>query len=393
MRARDHLLWLVIPLALACNALDIPSTPTPAPTAITSVKFLHFENEIVAFDYPEWMKLHPAGVPEVGWYPNIQLGGQPVVGLGDPNFFGHETYFRSIRIARRLLPTGSDPKGVAEETYARPQKLGLHQGVLDATGAVTIAGRPAYQKTYRVYSGEPAYELRDIWVQNQDQLLIISVWTEFTNREDLAAFQATADRLLTSLEIKDNPPEIRETPVPTATTPPTPVPLSMRLHFENDVVAFDYLIGWRTYATGDLSFVTFPDIPYGGELVAGVADPVFAGCQTFCRSIGVYRRPIASGSNFEKLLFDTYRQVEAKIPIAKGVWDATGVVEIAGRPAYQKTYRIFWGEPAYEFRDIWIQNGQEVFIVSMNTRYTNPGDIAVFQAAGDLFAASLKIKR
>jgi hypothetical protein len=44
-------LVILIIFSLACNRLIGP-TPTPAPPAI-----FHFENDFVAFDYPEEMKV------------------------------------------------------------------------------------------------------------------------------------------------------------------------------------------------------------------------------------------------------------------------------------------------------------------------------------------------
>jgi hypothetical protein len=76
-------------------------------------------------------------------------------------------------------------------------------GVLNANGVITVDGLSALQRTYRVYSGEPAYELRDIWIQKDNELFIIAIWTEYTNPDDFAAFQAGADLLLESLHIKE----------------------------------------------------------------------------------------------------------------------------------------------------------------------------------------------
>ena len=75
-------------------------------------------------------------------------------------------------------------------------------GVLNANGVITVNGFSAVQRTYRVYSGEPAYELRDIWLQKENELFIIAIWTEYTNPDDFAAFQAGADLFLKTLQIK-----------------------------------------------------------------------------------------------------------------------------------------------------------------------------------------------
>jgi hypothetical protein len=53
-----------------------------------------------------------------------------------------------------------------------------------------------------VAAGEPTYELRDVWLERNDQLYIISIWTEFINPDDFWAFQSGAQALLDSLVIK-----------------------------------------------------------------------------------------------------------------------------------------------------------------------------------------------
>ena len=89
------------------------------------------------------------------------------------------------------------------ETYRKAEaKFPQETGILNADGLVDVNGWTGRQKTYRVYSGEPAYELRDIWIQKDDEIFILSIWTEYTNPDDFAAFQASADALLKSLQIK-----------------------------------------------------------------------------------------------------------------------------------------------------------------------------------------------
>jgi hypothetical protein len=165
---------------------------------------LHFENDVVAFDYLKGMKLYTTGDPAFVCYPDIQLGGELVVGLGDPKFINFDTYFRSIRITRLPMPPGSNLEAMFLEAY-RPveTKYFPQNGILNANGPVTVAGLAALQKTYRVYSGEPTYELRDIWIQKGDVLFVVSIWTEYTNPDDFTVFQSGADMLLKSLKLKE----------------------------------------------------------------------------------------------------------------------------------------------------------------------------------------------
>ncbi len=174
--------------------VQIFPTSTPA--------LLHYENEVVAFDYMEGMDLHADGGAALQCIPDFQLGGELVVGLGGLKL-GSDRYFRSIRIFRQPMLSDSNLETIMQEAYLRadPYKV-WSPGVMDTALPVTVAGLPAIQTTYRIYIGEPAYELRDVWVQKEDKLFIVAIWTQYTNPEAIAAFQANADLLLNSLQLK-----------------------------------------------------------------------------------------------------------------------------------------------------------------------------------------------
>jgi hypothetical protein len=187
------LAFAILP-AITCNAgTDFP-TPTPS--------LLHFENEVVAFDYREGMDIFEDRVAALQCVPDFQLGGELVVGLGSLKL-GTDHYFRSIRIYRQPMLSDSNLETIMQEAYlqADPYKL-WGPGVMDTSIPVTVAGLPAFQTTYRIYIGEPAYDLRDVWIQNDDQLFIVAIWTQYTNSEAVAAFQANADLLLNNLQLK-----------------------------------------------------------------------------------------------------------------------------------------------------------------------------------------------
>lgn len=182
-------------LVLACSSGPFFATPTPA--------LLHFENELVAFDYLEGMDLFTSADASFRCVPDFLLGGDLVAGLGSLKDADSGFYLRSIRIFRQPMPSGSDLETVMQEAYQRVDPNNWRKtGLLDATGPVTVAGLAAYQSTYRLFIGEPAYELRDVWIPAQDALFIVSIWTMYTNPEAFAAFQAKADLLLNSLVIK-----------------------------------------------------------------------------------------------------------------------------------------------------------------------------------------------
>jgi hypothetical protein len=379
-------LAILIILILACNTLVVP-TPTP-----TSPAILRFENDFVAFDYPEDMKVFNAADPVFIQYPsNIQLGGQLVAGLADPKEIGtNGNLYRTLGIYRHPIPLDSDLEKVMEEAY---KSMVRTTGYVDATGPVKLAGLSAYQQTYNYFdSGSQGYyEMRDIWVEKDNTIFRVSIWTPPHNPESFAAFISLADKIIDSLIIKENLPPLVETPTPEPTPLSTPFPASMIVHFENDMVAFDYLKNMKVH-TGPV-FKCYPDFQLGGELVVGLGDPNFMGFDDYFRSVRIFHQRIPLGSNLEAIMLDAYHMAEDHFPQENGVLNANGVITVSGLSGLQRTYRVYSGEPAYELRDIWIQKDNELFIIAIWTEYTNPDDFAFFQASAELILKSLQIKK
>jgi hypothetical protein len=202
------LIAMVIGSAVACQSLAPPvaaPTPSSSPRPTAASELLHFENEWISFDYPAGLTLYEAGFADVIWYPYIEFGGELVAALGDERFFGFDNYFRSIRIVRRAWSQAADLETIMAEVYAQTgveHPWPLVDGVLDLSGSISIDARDAIQKSYRIYSGEPAYDLRDIWIPVEDAIFIISIATEWTNPDEFAAFETLADKLLRSLEFR-----------------------------------------------------------------------------------------------------------------------------------------------------------------------------------------------
>jgi len=191
---KQSILVIVVILTLACNILI-----RPTPTA----EILHFENESVAFDYKyeKGMDVFEGGNATFQCNPSFELGGELVVGLGIYKYSELDTYYRSIRIFRQPMPSDSNLEIIMQEAYQKA-KVPQSKGLVNATGPVTVDGLSAYQWTYRVYVGEPAFEMRDIWIPKDGELFIIAIWTQWGNPDSFATFQADADMLVNSLRIK-----------------------------------------------------------------------------------------------------------------------------------------------------------------------------------------------
>jgi hypothetical protein len=210
---RVVIISLTTAVLLACQALILPvrGTPSPGATSIPLVvqtssadsSLLHFDNQWVSFDYPRELKAYAPGDQVFRWYPELDLGGELLAGLGDPKVYAYQMYFRSIRIMRRAMPSDQTLQTLMAGTYDRiNQQHPINAGAQKASGPVTISGMPAYQKTYRVFSGEPAYDLRDIWVPHDGVLDIIAIATAWHNPDDFARFELLADGIINSLVIK-----------------------------------------------------------------------------------------------------------------------------------------------------------------------------------------------
>jgi len=263
------LIVLVILFAMACSAIDPLLEPPPLPLLSTpTAEILHFENEFVAFDYPGGMRLFISGDPAFVPYPiESRLGGQLVVGLADPHWINNGLLFSSIGIYRHPIPPGSDLETIVQGAY---EQEAFQTEVLESSAPVTFVDLPAYQRNYRIAAGPLWYTFRDTWIEKEGQIVRLSFWEEVYD-----GIQPSADMIAGSLVIKDNLPPLVETPTSEPTPSPTLFPASMILHFENDVVAFDYLKDMKVYAANDSTFQVYPDSKLGDDLVVGLGDERF----------------------------------------------------------------------------------------------------------------------
>ncbi len=177
--------------------------PTASPTSYPAALLIHYEDNQLAFDYPQGMTLLPTGQSASACFPGIPFGGERLVGLGEPRFLDGDIYYRSIQITRLPMPPGSNLEAVLLAVYEQAEdKHPQEPSSVLSTGPVPVAGTTGLQWAYRVTAGEPTYELRDIWVELEGQITIISIWTEYTNPDDFWAFQSGAQALVDSLIFK-----------------------------------------------------------------------------------------------------------------------------------------------------------------------------------------------
>jgi hypothetical protein len=185
----------------------LPPEPTPeaivSPTPYPAARLNPYDFNQVAFHYPNFMIVLKPGLTPLTCFPEINFGGERLVGLGDGRFLVKDVFYRSIQITRREMPAGSNLEAVMLAVYDQAKvKYPQEPSSLAATGAVSVAGQTGMQWAYRVTAGEPTYELRDVWLERDGQIYIVSIWTEYTNPDDYWGFQSGAQALLDSLVIK-----------------------------------------------------------------------------------------------------------------------------------------------------------------------------------------------
>ena len=209
MTIRNGLLLAVFfALALACRALTLPVLPTAAPTSRADPNLLHFEDQWVAFDFPKGFDVYEGAdpaftYPGFKWTPVLVLPGEQVAAIGDPDFRANNEYLHSILVTHRGLTAGEDVEQSMQDFYQMSvDQYHAVEGLLALPQTITVDSVRAYQETYRIFWGEPAYDLRDVWVPEDDALYIVSIFARWSNLDDLAEFNAVADGVLRSLVIK-----------------------------------------------------------------------------------------------------------------------------------------------------------------------------------------------
>jgi hypothetical protein len=379
-------LAFLLPLTLACTTSTFfpPSTPTISDTI--PFEILHFENELVAFDYPAGMMIYAAGDPGFFIYPvGVQLGGELSVGFADPGWLHPNMFHSSIGIFRHTLPPGSSLEQVMQAAYENVNLLNAED---EQRGPVTVDGLAAVRNSFRIASGPNWYTLQDIWLEKDGSILRLSLWEEVSQDD----FQAVADLFLGSLDIKDNLPPFTEQPTPAPTASPTPYPSALLAHYDDNLLSFDYPRGMIVLPSGDVPSACFPDIPFGGERLVGLGEPRFLVNGIYYRSIQITRRPMPTGSNLEAVMLGVYEQAQARFPQDPATLASTGPVTVAGWTGFQWAYRVTAGEPTYELRDVWLELNDQLYILSIWSEYTNPDDFWAFQSGAQALLDSLVIK-
>jgi hypothetical protein len=91
-------------------------------------------------------------------------------------------YFNAVVVMRKAIPSGSSLEEVYQETYAK-QVLAYPEAAKD--GVSQLGGLPALERVYPYYSGEPRYDIRELWVERDGWAYILSQRAQYTDKVNL----------------------------------------------------------------------------------------------------------------------------------------------------------------------------------------------------------------
>lgn len=154
--------------------------------------------------------------------------------------------------------------------------------------------------------------------------------------------------------------------------------------FEHEAFTFTIPAGWQTleevwkrpispqkdyYGLGLQEIVTIQYPPKQGQ------GSVF---------FAVATAPLAEGQDLQARLQQTYAET-----VPAGVDASVRAVECAGLSGYEITYKRPWGEPWWQFRDIWLAKDGVIYVLSF---HTSPHVFASYSEVMDQIIGSFRFK-
>jgi hypothetical protein len=181
-------------------------------------------------------------------------------------------------------------------------------------------------------------------------------------------------------------------------TPGAPGPIAQASspglsHFENKWIALDYPSHLVAHEERDSDFKWHPPVHFGGQLVVGLADPAFQLNERYTRLIRISRLHPRPHQSLQSVMKENYASIDPRWRVAESPLEAPESLVVSGVAARQQTYRIHWDSVDYDLRDVWIPTDDNLFLISISTRWTEAREVASFQAHADAVLSSLVIKR
>jgi hypothetical protein len=156
-------------------------------------------------------------------------------------------------------------------------------------------------------------------------------------------------------------------------------------HFENDEISFDYPEGWQTLSELWPEYQPGHDVYLDADQLIGVADPASSTpWEKYTTSVSVERREMPSGSSLQDVFEQAYlKNADLVVAVSEG----TAVVD--GVTAYEKVFKRPHGEPWFQIRDLWLEEGGKIYILSC---WALPDHFDEAQADFDAIVGSFHVK-
>jgi hypothetical protein len=141
----------------------------------------HFDNGEFSFDYPGDWQTFTEFWPSAYGFPykavrDPELDAEQLTGVLVPSSQPMQpqklVFWTSVRIETKVLPAGDSLQEVYERTYS--QGYPKSNSISDKT--LPVNGVTALEKMYRKPHGEPWYQVREVWLQKNGKIYIISCW-------------------------------------------------------------------------------------------------------------------------------------------------------------------------------------------------------------------------
>lgn len=153
-------------------------------------------------------------------------------------------------------------------------------------------------------------------------------------------------------------------------------------HFENDKVSFDYPRDWRTLSEISPGYEPGRDEALNADEVAWVALPGSA------TSVRIYSRELPPASSLKSVCEETYKTTWIS-QYVKSHTISEGTITVDGVTAYERVYQRPHGEPWYQIRDVWLEKGGRIYILSC---WATPGSFDEAQDEFNLIISSFHVK-
>ena len=184
---------LLVPL-VACAVLptaspDAKSGTTVVPTTTTLSGVLRLNHDEFSFEYPTAWKNRAERWPDyVPHNPEFDTDQLALVSGPVASFF----------VGQRELPSGSTLREVYHETYdALESSLSLFEVI--SQSSATVDGQEAHVITYQRFWGEPLVQQRDLWIERDGHIYILSCRAY---PGDFDSAQADFDAIIASFRLK-----------------------------------------------------------------------------------------------------------------------------------------------------------------------------------------------